>query len=498
LIRFLSRDWLRLRARVACLIAFVAGAGLVAAFSPIGIYPLALACPALLAWLWMCSARPGHSAWIGFAFAMGLFLAGVSWVYVSLSMFGGMPMPIAAFATVLYCAFLSWPLALAGYVQHKLPAGETLRMTCVIPALWVLAEMARGLGLTGFPWLLLGYASTDTPLAGYAPIAGTYGASLVAMVCAGLLLRAVTSSRRLAALGIVVTIAGAGAALRTLEWTQPAGEPFTAAVLQGNVEQSMKFDPNRYLKTLETYERLAAGTRARLIVMPETAVPRFLDNVDPAYMQALESIAKRNGGDMLVGVPTRRDQASYYNSVVSLGTSPPQIYSKTHLVPFGEFVLPGFKWIVNFLHIPMSDFSRGGPSQAPMAIAGQKVAVNICYEDVFGEEIIRPLPEATLLVNVSNMAWFGDSLAPMQHLQMARMRTIETGRAMLIATNTGMTAVIDRGGRVLGQLPQFAEGRLEVLVSGYTGATPYVRVSNWLALVVAALLILLSAALRKR
>jgi apolipoprotein N-acyltransferase len=496
--RFLSRDWLRQRARLSCLIAFAAGAGLVAAFAPIGIYPLALVCPALLAWLWVCSARPGHSAWIGFAFGMGLFVSGVSWVYVSLSVFGGMPMPLAVFATALYCAFLAWPLALAGYVQHKVPAGETLRMTCLIPALWMLAEMARGLGLTGFPWLVLGYASTDTPLAGYAPIAGVYGVSLVAMVCAGLVLRMLTSPRRLAAPAALAAIIGGGAALCAVEWTQPSGEPFLAAVLQGNVEQSMKFEASRYARTLDTYERLAAESRAKLIVLPETAVPRFLDSVDPAYMGALDSIAKRNGGDILVGIPTRRDQARYFNSVVSLGVSRPQIYSKVHLVPFGEFVLPGFKWIVNFLHIPMSDFSRGSPAQEPLAVAGQRVAVNICYEDVFGEEIIRPLPEATLLVNVSNMAWFGDSLAPMQHLQMARMRTIETGRAMLTATNTGMTAAIDRGGRVIGKMPQFTEGRLEARMSGYTGATPFVRVSNWLALALALVLIVLSATLRKR
>jgi apolipoprotein N-acyltransferase len=496
--RILSREWLQQRPRASSLIALFAGAGVVAAFAPIGIYPTALVCPALLIWLWLCAARPGHAAWIGFAFGMGMFLTGVSWVYVSLSVFGGMPMPLAVFATVLYCAFLSWPLAMAGYLQQKIPASQTLRVTCLIPALWMLAEMARGLGLTGFPWLLLGYASTDTPLAGYAPVTGVYGVSLLGMICAGLLLRFILTPRDFVAPIVLVAILGAGAALRTVAWTQPAGEPFVAAVLQGNVEQSMKFEESRFAKTLDTYARLASESRAKLIVLPETAVPRFLDNVDPAYMGALDSIAKRNGGDILVGVPTRRDQTHYFNSVVSRGVSRPQIYSKVHLVPFGEFVLPGFRWIVGILHIPMSDFSRGSPAQKPMDVAGQKVAVNICYEDVFGEEIIRPLPEATMLVNVSNMAWFGDSLAPMQHLQMARMRTIETGRVMLAATNTGMSAAIDRDGRLLGQIPQFTEGRLEALVRGYTGATPYVRVGNWLALAVAAILIVLSAALRKR
>jgi apolipoprotein N-acyltransferase len=359
--------------------------------------------------------------------------------------------------------------------------------------------MLRGLGYTGFPWLVLGYSATDSPLAGYAPIAGVYGLSVIASLCAGLVLQIVTQPRRALSFGLLVAIVGAGALLREAEWTQRSGEPVSAALLQGNVAQDMKFDPARYAKTLDTYERLAAASRAKLIVLPETALPRFLDNIEPAYLAGLESIARRNGGDLLVGVPYRTGPGSFFNSVISLGVSSPQSYNKVHLVPFGEFVLPGFSWVVKeVLQIPMSDFSSGETLQHPLAVAGQKVAVNICYEDVFGEEIIRPLPEATLLVNVSNMAWFGDSLAPGQHLQMARMRTIETGRAMLIATNTGMTAAIDRGGRVLGKLPQYTEARLEVLVNGYVGATPFVRVGNWLALALAGLLIALSVVLRKR
>ncbi len=461
-------------------------------------YPLALAAPAILAHLWLGAARARDAAWTGFAFGLGLFTAGVSWVYVSLSVFGGMPAAIAAFATLLYCAFLSWPLALAGYVQHRLPGAESTRVFCVMPAVWMFAEMLRGLGFTGFPWLLLGYSTTDTPLAGYAPIAGVYGLSLIAVVCAMLGLQFVTRPRRFLSIGLLVAILGTGALLRQMEWTQRSGEPVTTALLQGNIAQDMKFDPARYARTLETYERLAFASKAKLIVLPETALPRFLDRIDPAFLAGLEAIAKRNGGDLLVGVPYRTGPANFFNSVISLGVSPPQLYSKVHLVPFGEFVLPGFGWIVNILRIPMSDFSTGQTVQRPLEVAGQKVAINICYEDVFGEEIIRALPAATLLVNVSNMAWFGDSLAPAQHLQMARMRTIETGRAMLTATNTGMTAAIDRDGRVLARLPQYVEGRLEAVVSGYTGATPYTRFGNWLTLAVACGLIALSVLVRKR
>jgi apolipoprotein N-acyltransferase len=251
------------------------------------------------------------------------------------------------------------------------------------------------------------------------------------------------------------------------------------ALLQGNIEQSLKFDPRRYIATLETYAELAHDTKAQLIVFPETAVPRFLDTVDPRYIAFLDGVAKRNDGDMLLGVPTRRSEDEFYNSVMTLGVSPRQFYHKVHLVPYGEFVPPGLAWTLEMVNIPMSDFSRGGDDQPVLAAAGQKIGVNVCYEDAFGDEIARQLPQATLLVNVSNVAWFGDSLAPAQHLQIAQLRAIETGRMYLTATNTGITAAIDRDGRVLARLPQFAQGRLETTALGYVGATPYVRLRDW-------------------
>ena len=221
-----------------------------------------------------------------------------------------------------------------------------------------------------------------------------------------------------------------------------------------------------------------------------------MDRIDPAYLALLESVGKRNQGDLLVGVPFRRGE-EYYNSVVSLGTSPRQLYHKVHLVPFGEFVPPGFGWTLSVLSIPLSDFSRGAPERAPLEVAGQRVAMNICYEDVFGAEMARSLPEATMLVNVSNVAWFGDSLAPAQHLAIARLRAIETGRMHLTATNSGITAAIDRDGRVLKRLSQFTEDRLEIEAQGYTGATPYVKLRDW-PVVLLSLAILAAAVIRAR
>jgi apolipoprotein N-acyltransferase len=459
-------------------IAFLAGAATVLAFAPFELQPLALLTFALLVHLWM-HAPPRRCAWHGFWFGLGLFGAGVSWVYVSLHQFGGMPAPLAAFATVVFCAFLALFPAAAGWLQARVPASDAARACLLIPAAWVLFEWLRGWILTGFPWLALGYAAAGWPLQGYAPLGGVFALSFITVSVAGMLWLIVRQKPKLAFAIVAVLVLGIGEALRHVPWTAPVGEPVPTALLQGNIEQEMKFRPERAASILETYARLAEGTRARLIVFPETAVPAFFDRVDPAYLARLEGAARRNHGDLLLGVPYRRGRDEYYNSVLTLGTSPPQAYHKVHLVPFGEFVPPGFRWTLDLLSIPLSDFSRGGREQAPLAVAGQRVAVNVCYEDAFGDEIARRLPEATLLVNVSNVAWFGDSLAPAQHLQIARLRAIETGRMHLTATNTGITAAIDRNGRALARLPQFAEGRLEIAAQGYSGATPYVWLRDW-------------------
>jgi len=473
-------------------IAFLAGAATVLAFAPVGFYPLALASFAVLIHLWM-RATPRDCFLAGFAFGLALFGGGVSWVYVSLSEFGGMPAPLAGLATALFCAFLALFPAAAGWLQARVPAGDLVRACLLIPASWILFEWLRGWILTGFPWLSAGYAATGWPIQGYAPLLGVYGLSLVTLGAAGILWGLVTK-RKILLLVLLVAVLGAGEALRAVQWSAPQGEPVHAALLQGNIEQELKFRPERYARILETYARLAEATNARLIILPETAVPRFFDRVEPEYVARFDAAAKRNGGDLLLGVPYREAQDMYYNSVVTLGTAPRQIYHKVHLVPFGEFVPPGFGWVLHVLQIPLSDFSRGSPQQAPLAVAGQRVAVNVCYEDAFGDEIARRLPEATLLVNVSNVAWFGDSLAPSQHLQIARLRAIEAGRMHLTATNTGITAAIDRDGRVLARLPQFAEGRLEIAAQGYAGATPYVRLRDWPTLI-AALLVLAIASL---
>ena len=478
------------------MIPFLAGAATVLAFAPIGACPLALVTFALLVHRW-AEASPRQCFFTGLWFGSGFFLAGVSWVYVSMSEFGGMPAPLAAFTTAFFCAFLACFPATAGWLQARIPARRAVRVLLLIPAAWTLFEWLRGVIFSGFPWLAVGYASVGWPLQGYAPLGGVYLLTFLSLSLAAMAWLIFRRARLAAALVALIALTGIGEALRHVEWSAPEGQPFDASLLQGNVPQEMKFRPERYARILETYARLAEGSEAKLIVLPETAVPNWLDQVDPGYLARLATIARHNGGDLLLGVAYRergymgrgQPPISYYNSVVSLGTARPQLYHKYHLVPFGEFVPPGFDWVMSRLDIPMSNFSRGRLAPPPLEVAGQRVAVNICYEDVFGEEIAARLPEATLLVNMSNVAWFGDSLAPAQHLQMARLRAIETGRMHLTATNTGVTAAIDRDGAVLARLPTYTEGRLEVRAQGFSGMTPYARLRDWPILALCLLLL---------
>jgi apolipoprotein N-acyltransferase len=463
-------------------------------FAPFGLALLPFFSAAGLLWLWQGAATPRRAAALGFAFGSGLFLAGVSWVYVSLHQFGAMPAPLAAIATLLFCAFLALFPALVGYLQAQSVRPGTSTQLLLIPALWMLAEWLRDWIFTGFPWLALGYSQAASPLGGYAPLIGVFGLSWLIWLVAGLLLALARARARAAALAGLALVFGAGYGLKQVEWTRALGAPLTVSLVQGNIPQQLKWDEARFAATVQLYRRMTEGSAARLTILPETAIPRFLDLLDPELLRSLAQSARSRGGDLIIGLPVRDAPGRYYNSVLSLGASPTQRYDKIHLVPFGEFIPPGFGWVLSILKIPLTDFSRGSTAQAPLALAGQRIAVNICYEDAFGEEIIRALPEATLLVNVSNVAWFGHSLAPHQHLQIAQLRALETGRFMLRATNTGMTAIIDHRGSVASALPEFTQGTLHGIVQGRSGATPYVRWGNTpavtLALLVCALLTL--------
>lgn len=470
----------------------VLGALCVAGFAPWGWFPVpVLALAALYYNVRTDTVRVAIGK--GFAFGLAYFGVGVSWVYVSLHDFGMMPLPLAVVATILFCAFLAlFPAAALGLTQRLGQAGGW-RWLAAATGSWLLIEWLRGWVFTGFPWLALGYSQVPaSPLAGYAPVLGVYGVSgLLALSAAALALH------RAWPLMLAVAVWFGGWLLHSVEWTQPIGRPLTVSLLQGNIAQELKFAPEKRLQTLADYLRLTQASASRLVILPETALPMFLDDVPADYLTALQRQVRSQGGDLLLGVPERLADGRYFNSVISLGTAPTQTYRKQHLVPFGEFVPWGFGWIVDYLHIPLSDFSRGEEVQTPLSVAGQKVAVDICYEDAFGEEIVRALPEASLLVNVSNDAWFGNSASPWQHLQIAQMRALETGRTMLRANNTGITAAIDPKGRVVAQLDPFVQGVLHTEAQGHEGSTPYVRLGNWPA-VSLALIALLATRWRRR
>jgi apolipoprotein N-acyltransferase len=479
-------------------IAAALGALTVTGYAPFWLFPLPLLTFAGLFALWQRAPDARAAAITGFVFGIGWFVAGVSWVYVSLHTFGAMPAPLGAAVTLLFCAYLALHPAVIGYLSRRFRLSPTLNWIVFVPAAFTLIEWLRGWLWTGFPWLNPGYSQApDSPLAGYAPVLGVHGITLLLLATAGalsLLADPVLRSRlrnlwpwpaALLALWI------AGAALKNVAWTEATGTRVTVSLLQGNIEQDLKWREDHLRSTLETYLRMVRASDARLTILPETALPLFLRDVPAEYLEALAAQARRNNGDLLLGIPERKANDGYYNSVVSLGSAESQTYRKDHLVPFGEFIplRPLLGAIVSQLAIPLQDFARGGSGQKPLSVAGEQVAINICYEDAFGEEIIRQLPQATILVNVSNVAWFGRSIAPPQHLQIAQMRALETGRYMLRATNTGVTAVIAPDGHVEAAAPEFTRTVLTHEVPGMRGATPFVRWGNLAALALCVLAI---------
>jgi apolipoprotein N-acyltransferase len=472
--------------------AFLLGAASVLGFAPFNLFPVPILTLAGLYWLWLRGPGTMAGTGTGFAFGLGLFGAGASWIYVSLHDFGAMPAPLAGLATFVFCALMALFPAGVGWLQARFPVGPIPRFIVFVPAVWTLVEWSRTWVFTGFPWLAMGYSQVpSSPLAGFAPVLGIFGVSLAVAMSSGLLTLALdgdasvaqvaaSAPRRWPWIGLFGALWVCGLGLNQVQWTQPRGDPTRVSLLQGDIAQDLKWRPERALATLDTYLQLARESTGKLVILPETALPLFLHEVPPEYLDALAARAKAAGGDTLVGIPELAGPRTYYNSMFSIGSSPVQRYRKHHLVPFGEFIplRPVFGWVMGVLDIPLSDFSRGPAVQAPLAVAGQKVALDICYEDVFGEEVIRQLPEATLLANVSNDAWFGRSLGPQQHLQISQARALETGRYMVRATNTGVTAIIDARGHTVKRAPEFRTTRLEGEIQGYAGATPFVRWGN--------------------
>ena len=470
---------------VGLVLPMAMGAACVLAFAPFYAWPAAIVALAVLFAVWSRSGSP-RQAWLtGYAFGLGYFLAGVSWVFVSLHEFGAMPAILAAIATFLFCAYLALFPALAGWLAVRWGGISRARRLALAAAAYVAFEWLRGALFTGFPWLATGTSQVPYgPLAGFAPWLGGYGVSLAVTIAAALLaalavFRGARTRLRLA--GALLALFAAGGLARLPQWTHPAGPAVAVALLQGNVAQEIKWREDVRTRTLLDYRRMILAAPARVVVTPETALPAFLDELPADYVESLLAQAGAHGKDILLGTVerVRRDgDFDYYNSLVRITGGSRQSYRKRHLVPFGEFIPPGFPWVLAILHIPMSDFSRGTSTQPPLEAGGIRLGVAICYEDMFGEEVSDALPAAQALVNVSNDAWFGHSLEAEQHLQASQARALETGRWMLRATNTGATAAIDEKGRVVSRLPEYVAGTLVADVVPRAGMTPYARTGN--------------------
>ncbi|HEB95888.1 MAG TPA: apolipoprotein N-acyltransferase [Sedimenticola thiotaurini] len=479
--------------RLAALLAFGAGVLTLFAFAPFGLYPLAVAGPALLLWIWSrSSARQALLA--GWLFGVGLLGPGVSWLHISIDQFGNVGTPLAILITLLFVLLLALFYALPGWLARRLlPQAEDRPSFLLLAALlWLLAEWSRGWFLTGFPWLSLGYSQIDSPLAGWGPVIGVHGIGLLLLVSAVSLVLLVTGpwSRRLAAGLLLLSIWLGGYALQQVNWVVPAGPSLRVSIVQGNIAQAEKWKPANLRPTLAMYRRLTLAQReADLVIWPETAVPSFVGRVDASFLRPLQRQLEERDTTLLLGIAEwDRDRGQYYNSMLALGSGGRASYRKRHLVPFGEY-MPLKAWLrplIDWLQIPMSDFAPGDRSRPPLlTLAGYPAGISICYEDAFGDEVAAGLPTAAFLVNASNDAWFGDSLALPQHLQIARMRALESGRFLLRATNTGISAIIDPDGGLAAVAPAFRRTVLDGRVLPLAGRTPYVRIGDWPLLLLA-------------
>ena len=484
-------------------LSLLAGAVLPLAFAPFGLFWLAPLSYAVLLHAWR-DVSSGRGFWLGFVYGCASFGGGTYWTYIAVREMGGAPIAVALFLTVgLTCVCAAF-VGAAGFVAARwFKTGGAAARLVTLPALFVICEWARGWMFTGFGWLSAGYSQTSSWLMGYAPVLGLHGMSWGVLVTAGalvVLFETATSARdagdaasrsryarALAAVLVVAAIWAGGLAARAHRWTTPQPRTISVALLQGAIAQDLKWKPEQLTDTLKLYARLTAQTLGtELIIWPEAAVPTLIEYVGD-YVDDLRKASAQRGSTLLLGILRTDPKSKREQNVLVALTEPTQTYVKRHLMPFGEYfpVPPFIRSWMRLMNLPYNDLMPGAPNQPLIDAAGQKIAVTICYEDVFGAEQLRYLPAATLLVDVSNDAWFGDSIAPHQHLQIAQVRAAEVGRYLLRATNTGVTAVVDDFGRVDQTLPQFKPSVLKATVRGFEGATPYARVGNWAVVLLA-------------
>lgn len=455
------------------------------AFAPYEMRSIAFISPAILLLVWQ--SVPRRFIYVtGLVFQLGFFATGVHWVYYSIHLFGNAVAPLAAAVTALFVIGLAVICSVSGLFFERLTRNASvLKSALVFTATWAFVEWLRSWLFGGFPWLALGYSQVDTWFGAFAPLFGVYGTGLLVVLCCALVVAALlassTGSRLVSGL-VIAVIVGAALVLDRLDWGYDGEHKLNVRMVQGNVKQQVKFERDELRATLDLYADLSLapdGSKPDVVIWPETAIPTYFKNVE-SYLQPLIDQLESDGIELLSGGFNVDGQDKMYNAFRQL-TGERQTYRKSHLVPFGEFM--PFRFILDSLasviQIPMSDLSAGPEIQPPLNVAGEKFGISICYEDVFGEEMRFQLPEATVLVNVSNDTWFGDSAAPHQHQEIAAMRAREFSRPLVRVTNTGISSFISPRGAVFDTIPQFKQGVLDRAIMPRYGQTPYVWLGNY-------------------
>lgn len=468
--------------------ALIFGSLLALAFAPVALYPLAVICPAFLLLLWLnCTAKRAFST--GLFFGIGFFGVGVSWVFISIHVFGHTSIFLSLIITALFIFILALFIALPGYFLNIFFL-ENNRIKCylVFPSLWALSEWLRSWIFTGFPWLLLGTSQVNSPLAGYAPLIGGIGLSFLVTLSSALLLELLDFASNfisfpkkyrthfLAPLTILALLWILGFSLTLTHWTKTIGKPIQVSLVQANIPQAIKWEPAYLQTSLEDYLQLTLPYwHSRLIIWPEAAIPILKHKVLP-FIKQLNKEAIQHRTTLITGIPIQKG-FQYYNGMIALGMDHATYY-KQRLVIFGEYLPWWIAWaqgLLNLLDIPMSSFSPGSAQQAEFKVAGLDLGTFICYEIAYPNLVRKTLPKAQLLLTINDDAWFGDSFALSQHLQIGQFQALTTGRSLLFLSNTGMTAIITPKGKIQAQLPPFQIAVLTGFVYKNRGITPWVR-----------------------
>ncbi|MGF1844491.1 apolipoprotein N-acyltransferase [Vibrio clamense] len=476
------------------LAAVFVGATTTLAFAPYQIWPLAILSPAIF-FLLIHNRSPKSALAIGYAWGIGQFGAGISWVYVSIAGFGGMPLIANLFLMAMLVGYLAiysglFAWCLNKFFPHTQQRGSRSRYFLVLPALWLVFDWLRGWVMTGFPWLWLGYSQIDGPLAPFAPIGGVELLTLLIVVSASSLAYAIIHKRWAVSI-IPMVILASGFGIRNINWVTPNPEKTTSvALIQGNIDQEKKWLPSQRWPTIMKYTDLSRENwDADIVIWPEAAIPAFESEVS-SFLSNLDSAAKMNSSAIITGVVNQAENRKYYNSVLAIGATPygdyrydvNQRYHKHHLLPFGEFVpLEALlRPLAPFFNLPMSSFSRGDFVQPNIVANGRHLAPALCYEIIFNEQVRQNVTEETdFILTLSNDAWFGRSIGPLQHMEIARMRALELGKPLIRSTNNGVTGVTDYKGKIIELAPQFETAVLNAELTSTDGMTPYRTVGTW-------------------